>query len=317
MDNRRFEYVTLDVFTSTRFAGNPLAVVKVPRDISITQEQKQLIAREFNYSETTFLHERAEGEAQNEWTVDIFTKDMEIPFAGHPTIGTACYALGELIGGHQNDGTRGRFSIKAGAVDLHYRNKKASASIPHEVHIHKATFSDRDLCEIQPGLLAAQDIRHIKLPERSSAVSIVRGMTFPVIELPDLDTLGSLTADSRLAKLELDEGWGSIHGRCYYYVRLPDSVDGTVNLRTRMIKTGLEDPATGSAASALTSYISMTEKHSRGEKIKFLVIQGVEMGRKSEIHITITMKEEGVVGEVLLEGTAVKVMEGQVFLPPV
>jgi PhzF family phenazine biosynthesis protein len=86
----RLSYVTLDVFTQTSYAGNPLAIVKVPSNQSLTQEQKQLIAREFNFSETVILHENEA--ASYEHTIDIFMTNAEIPFAGHPTIGAAAFS---------------------------------------------------------------------------------------------------------------------------------------------------------------------------------------------------------------------------------
>ena len=314
MDIPSLEYVTLDVFTKWKFSGNPLAIVKVPRSVKLTQEQKQIVAREFNYSETTFIHERDPEESQNHWTVDIFGTGREIPFAGHPTIGTACFALGELVGGNGNGQTRGKFSIKAGPVDLLYNNGRASASIPHNLRVHQATLGVAELGRIQPALQTLRNDGRVDLPGESPVVSIVYGMTWALVHLPDLDTLGAVRTGSNMADITLDEGWGSSHGMSYYYVRLPDSNDGTINLRTRMIKGILEDPATGSAASALTSFLSMQGNRATGEKVKYLVTQGVEMGRKSEIHVTITMERAGVVGNVTLEGTAVKVMEGRVSL---
>ena len=97
-------FTTLDVFTSTRFEGNPLAVVRVPAALrgAITAAQKQAVAREFNLSETVFLHEPAgdddddDGAATTTLEMDIFTVDQELPFAGHPTIGTAVLARHHL-----------------------------------------------------------------------------------------------------------------------------------------------------------------------------------------------------------------------------
>jgi PhzF family phenazine biosynthesis protein len=76
----KLDFVTVDVFTASRFTGNPLAIVKIPGDITITQDQKQKIAQEFNLSETVFLHEDAG--SPEEWKVDIFTTTAELPFAG-------------------------------------------------------------------------------------------------------------------------------------------------------------------------------------------------------------------------------------------
>lgn len=93
-------FTTLDVFTRTRFEGNPLAVVRVPAALrdALTPERKQAVAREFNLSETVFLHEPADSDEATTTVleIDIFTVDQELPFAGHPAIGTAVLARHHL-----------------------------------------------------------------------------------------------------------------------------------------------------------------------------------------------------------------------------
>lgn len=82
-------FVTIDVFTDKPYEGNPLAVVRIPHGVTISQENKQRIAREFNLSETTVLHENSSDSDKDQWVVDIFMTSRELPFAGHPTVGTA------------------------------------------------------------------------------------------------------------------------------------------------------------------------------------------------------------------------------------
>lgn len=89
----KLDYAFVDVFTDKRYEGNPLAIVRVPATCTLTQDQKQSIAREFNLSETTFWHEPKEGDGSNVWVVDIFMVDAELPFAGHPTIGKLMRAI--------------------------------------------------------------------------------------------------------------------------------------------------------------------------------------------------------------------------------
>jgi len=133
----QLEFVTLDVFTATKYEGNPLAVVRIPRGVAVSQEQKQAIAREFNLSEATFLHEGGDISSENAWTVDIFLTTAEIPFAGHPTIGTACYALARVARerGIEDGVIDGTFALKAGPVLLRYdvSKKTTRAAIPHDV----------------------------------------------------------------------------------------------------------------------------------------------------------------------------------------
>lgn len=133
----QLEFVTIDVFTTQPYQGNPLAIVRIPCGRTVSQEQKQAIAQEFNLSETTFLHENDETAQEDVWTVDIFMTTQELPFAGHPTVGTACYILGKVAEerGLQGGVIEASFRLKAGPVGLQYNvaKKTARASIPHDV----------------------------------------------------------------------------------------------------------------------------------------------------------------------------------------
>ncbi len=133
------EFVTVDVFTSNSFAGNPLAIVRIPPGLNVSQSQKLSIACEFNHSETTFLHEKGESSREDAWIVDIFTTTAELPFAGHPTIGTACYILQRIA---QERGVRdgvieASFKLKAGPTGLQYDvvEKMTTAALPHNVYV--------------------------------------------------------------------------------------------------------------------------------------------------------------------------------------
>lgn len=136
------KYTVFDVFTGSPWSqGNPLAVVQLNKESArqITQEQKQLIAREFNFSETTFLHNHSDGNVEEEEakkTVDIFTKTKEVPFAGHPTIGTAAYCFYHVF---HHDSEGGTLTTKAGdiPVRLDHGTGLIGADIPsHNYRIH-------------------------------------------------------------------------------------------------------------------------------------------------------------------------------------
>ncbi|KAJ9625571.1 hypothetical protein H2203_004328 [Taxawa tesnikishii (nom. ined.)] len=315
------DFTTLDVFTSTPYAGNPLAVVKLPASLapSPTQDQKQAIAREFNLSETLFLHERqaAQPDVPPEWRVDIFLTDMEIPFAGHPVIGAACHVLGELAAAQDKAQTgsevvRGKFQVKAGTIGLEYnvKNGEANASIPHNVRIHSNRPTSEAVFATQPALQT-----HLQSSGRTmlqaDLVSPVKGMSFLMVKLPSLEALETIKPYSGQLGMELDEGWGFGPFFSLYYVELP-STDGSdeVNLRTRMVNDAFEDPATGSASCGLGAYLSLQ----RGDKAhtrKYNIVQGVEMGRRSEIGVEVTTTKEGRIDEIHLSGQAVQVMEGR------
>jgi len=137
-------------------------------------------------------------------------------------------------------------------------------------------------------------------------------LTFVLVE-PEDDALQAVSTTSGVAIAELDEGWNQSFVGTYFHVRLADSENGTLNLRTRMIEGLLEDPATGSAASTVTGYLSL-KQGKPNQTLKFAVKQGVEMGRRSNISVEVGMAETHCIGSVNLFGRAVQVMK--VYLKP-
>jgi len=327
-------FTTLDVFTSTAYTGNPLALIRIPSPLRhlITQAQKQNIAAEFNLSETIFLHEQLNPSIP-EWDVEIFTTDAELPFAGHPVIGTAAYVLGVLgAGGGKGHGRgKGRLLTRAGGVDIALAydderrdeedgqgviepnmSSRVSADIPHNVHIHSHTIGDLE--GPIPGLSHLPAIRKAEL--QAPIVSIVQGMTFLLVRLESLEMLGAVQLVSEDVSFHgvLDEGWRTGFVAKYYFVVLEEggwTNGGLTRVRSRMLEVAMEDPATGSAASALSCYLALN----RGEsgRRRFEVTQGVEMGRKSIIGVEVLVGERSEGREVegvKISGNAVVVMEG-------
>lgn len=283
----KLPYVVLDVFTTTRYTGNPLAIVIVPVEFQsvLSQFQKQSIAKEFNLSETVFAHNNDNSDSL---LIDIFTIDQEIPFAGHPTIGTAVWLL--------NDPSKSRKALKtkAGSIPISLvEGGIVTAEIPHDVHVH-------------PSLPSSLSV------EKSCPVlSIVKGMTFILVRVKDLETLATMEAGIERSLDDLDEGWRQGFYGTYFYVDQGTDAQGRRCLRTRMIH-GSEDPATGSAASALCCYLALQVPLSNIKgPIEFTVTQGVEMGRKSEIGVKVGQTgNERRITSVTLIGTAVKVKQG-------
>lgn len=138
-------YSTLDVFTTTQFTGNQLAVVHVPSSlplltsVPLSQEIKQNIAREFKFSETVFLHDALTATSNRQ--LDIFTLKEELPFAGHPIIGTICH----VCQSEEPPLKSVTLLCKAGLIVGRYdpETKLAEAEIPHDVRIHHALVSGR------------------------------------------------------------------------------------------------------------------------------------------------------------------------------
>lgn len=297
-------FVTLDVFTLKRFTGNPLAIVRVPPGKDVSTEQMQTIAREFNLSETLFLHEgQPDKDGVMKWRVRIFVTTDEIPFAGHPTIGASCYALGTLA----NNAKQGRLICNAGPIEVDYADGVAKASIPHNFHRHvQNEYTVEQAHTIHPALKKASSP-----PKAVEVASPVKGMNFVYIELPDLDTLALVDTSGPYPELPGDEGWTEGLWGSFLYVITDSSNAEKVKVRARMIQASLEDPATGSASCGLSALLATKVK--LGRKVKFEITQGVEMGRQSDIGVDLTLKENlEELESVLLSGCSVKVMEGTV-----
>ncbi|KAF9548283.1 putative phenazine biosynthesis protein [Agrocybe pediades] len=291
----RLSFITLDVFTDTRFLGNPLAIVRVPKNLTneLTQEDKQTIAREFDLSETVFLHE---GDLDSPVTIDIFTPNDELPFAGHPTVGSGWYLL------KQNPKKETvTLQTKAGTIPV-VRGKggKVYLEVPVNFKIH-APYKHPRMKAVQSQLKGEDYVNGMNA---EPVVSIVKGMTFFLVEVKSEEALAKFHTFSERLKVPDVGDWGAFIGLYAFYQR-PDGV-----VRTRMFADGIEDPATGSAASTLGGYLAT--KRAQGTH-KINILQGVEMGRKSDIELVVEVGNNKEIVKIQLGGGAVEVMEGTVI----
>ncbi|KAJ7054168.1 hypothetical protein C8F01DRAFT_1164169 [Mycena amicta] len=296
------KFTKLDVFTSTPFYGNPLAIVHVPHGVSLSQDQKQLVAREFNLSETVFHHQESSGDPV---AIDIFTPTEELPFAGHPTVGSGFYLL-SLEPQHDTVTLRTRAGdipvvrASGGGVRL-------QAPIDFKVHPRLTIPSVKTL---QPQLYDADYVNGVSGSE--GCASVVKGMTFLFLALASEEALGRLQPyPSRLqipdAQATLG-AWGTGFAGIYAFYEYT-SEDKVTKLRTRMFDGPLEDPATGSAACTLGGWLALQ----KGPGIhEFKLVQGVEMGRRSDIKVVVDVGDDQKIKSIALEGEAVEVMEGVV-----
>ncbi|KAM0490547.1 hypothetical protein ACHAP8_011452 [Fusarium lateritium] len=311
-------FVTLDVFTTTPFKGNPLGIVHLPPGSSTSQAQKQIIAREFNLSETVFIHDVDSNNDPDPSSrrIDIFMTDRELPFAGHPTIGTAAYLQAHGVS---------RLITKAGPIPIHSNSEEGfvSAVIPHDTYINPRALRDIETKLDLNCLHSTPEIRSAEL--QAPLFSIVRGVTFGLIRLPSLDLLSQISpvAFPCAPRDIMDPEWSEAFIGRYYHVLMGTSVSDsgvrTVKVRTRMVNDKMEDPATGSAACALSSYLALKEYSETALRIE--ITQGVEMGRQSDIvvEVKIAVGEDGErrVKEVQLGGKARQIMTGTIIEPPV
>ena len=234
---RTLHFATVDVFTTKRFTGNPLAIIHLPDSSLLSQAEKQAIAGEFNLSETVFLHV---GDSTNGRRLDIFTTTTELNFAGHPVIGTLSF-----IGQHLKDGPLKLF-INAGTINASFDRSTgvAEAEVPHNFHIHKANIALPDVWDWQPGMKKwseytaddGVDHEHEMDYKLFPVVSVVNGMTFRLIRLPKIEgSLDALEPKMPSISAELDEGWSPSYVGNYFYVILPQVEAGVTKIRGRMI----------------------------------------------------------------------------------
>ncbi|KAL2836523.1 hypothetical protein BJY01DRAFT_221948 [Aspergillus pseudoustus] len=312
----QLDFVTLDVFTTKTYEGNPLGVVFLPPAAfsHLTQAQKQTIARELNLSETIFVHDKASTPSGSR-TIDIFTESVELPFAGHPTIGAASWFLHHAAEkDSKGNAIVQNLLMKAGKVPISLQDPQTgtvTAHVAHNVHIHETQYPLSDVVRLYPTLEA------YLAPEKIALFSVVKGMSQLLIELPSLEALGAVTTaygGQAASASYLDHAWAEGMVCTYFYVKnVDDEKLGKKVIRTRTILGNLEDPATGSAASGLASYLSLTS--GRTGEFKYDVVQGVEMGRRSEIGVEVDIRESSKIESLVLKGSSVKVSEGKIVVP--
>ncbi|KAH9939274.1 uncharacterized protein BXZ73DRAFT_99478 [Epithele typhae] len=305
-------FTTLDVFTDKPFTGNQLAVVKVPAGTPLSLNQRAAIAREFNLSETVFIHEAEDGpNGEATFALNIHIEDgAEIPWAGHPTVGSGFFAA------RAHPSRPIVLRPPAGAMPVARVLDAAGALTGARVRV-AADFRDHGLLPV-PGLTAMQTaLRADDYAGGSGArgfpvASIVKGMTFILVELASVEALGRLRPCA--TRVRPAEGvLGSHEGLVglYAFVRLGEE-GGVVQLRTRMLLGPMEDPATGSAASALSSWLSMQKGPGRWS---MRITQGVEINRPSEIFVDVVIAQSGSVESVELSGSVCEVMRGELPIP--
>ncbi|PDT11841.1 PhzF family phenazine biosynthesis protein [Rhizobium sp. M1] len=300
-------YVTVDVFTSTRFEGNPLAVISDARGLSDVAMQK--IATEFNYSEVTFVLPPEDD--RNSARVRIFTPTMEIPFAGHPNVGTA-YVLGrqaEIFG--KPVGDRLRFEEKAGIVEVDLKRNGGQIEATAIRAPQPLTIGDT-IAEETVARCISLDPRVIVSTTHAPVFASV-GLNFAVAELKGLETLAA--ARPNLAGFQAAAGRQTTSGHDFSLFVYARTSDDPWHIRARMfapLDNVPEDPATGSASAALGTYLVSLAPDADMD-VRITIEQGVEMGRRSIIALDV-VKSGGIVTDVVISGRCVSVMRGEIIL---
>lgn len=289
----RYRYLTCDVFTARRSGGNQLAVL--PDAAGLSTEQMQAIANEFNYSETTFV--LPPSDPAHLARVRIFTPRSEMPFAGHPTVGTAL-ALAWL--GRVPPGGEIVLEELAGPVPVRVEQADGRPGVAEfAAPVAPTCGRPQPAASIGVGLPVEDILTADGLPCVASC-----GAPFLLVEVAGLDALARARLDGAVA---LPDGAKGV----FLFTR--ETGDSSLDVRARMFAPhdGIaEDPATGSAAAAFAGYLAGRPDAAEGWH-RWRIGQGFEMGRPSLIE-TRARREASRVVEVRVGGAAVPVAEGSI-----
>jgi trans-2,3-dihydro-3-hydroxyanthranilate isomerase len=292
-----------DVFSSHPLEGNSVAVFFDGRDL--TGGQMQEIAKEMNLSETTFILPRdAAIESDRGVRVRIFTVQEELPFAGHPTLGTA-FALRSKTGAKNIV-----LELNVGKVPVHFEDGSEEAPLGE-------TFGE--MTQIDPGfgmkhereaVARATGLRVEDFDESLPIETVSTGVPFTVTPLKSLAIIQNLQVDLNRATEYLNKTAGK-----FFYFVTRETVDREARLHARMVFYNGEDPATGSAAGCTATWMVAHGVAKSDERV--MIEQGVEMKRPSRIFVRATLAgnhDDNRVVNVRVGGNAVEIMRGEVFL---
>jgi trans-2,3-dihydro-3-hydroxyanthranilate isomerase len=304
----RYRFVTADVFTDTPFGGNQLAVVPDARGLSDARMQD--VAREFNFSETTFiLPPETPGGTRR---MRIFTPAKELPFAGHPTVGSAhvLAAIGE---------------IPLTGAETHIVLEEGVGPVPVTIRAEDgrpvfAQFAVARLPEVgppPPSRSAIAELLGLDVTDLQSGAmtpqAVSCGLPFLIVPLRNRKAVAR-------ARIRLDR-WETLLAQYWatevLIIALDPEREGS-DIRARMFGPGagvMEDPATGSAAAALGGYLAMREGKTDGDgTMRWVIEQGFEMGRPSILRVEAD-RVAGAVTGVRVGGASVLVSEGSIEVP--
>ena len=290
------------MFTDRPLAGNPLAVVLDAR--GITDDEMLAIAREMNLSETTFVLPPSRTDCLAH--VRIFTPGRELPFAGHPTVGTA-WVLATL---GQTDGAA-RFALEEGIgpVEVELEGDPARPRFVWMRH-RDATFGTA--VKDRPGVAAALGLTEHDLVPHAPIQTGSTGNAFLYVALRDRAAVDRATLDQRRLEHAVPE-----MAALGVLVLAPDPDPARRRVYSRMFAPAhgvTEDPATGSASGALGAYLTIHRLIAPGSEMRIVSEQGTKMGHQSFVHVTLALRD-GAVTDIRVGGAVVPVIDGRLTLP--
>jgi trans-2,3-dihydro-3-hydroxyanthranilate isomerase len=292
---RRLAMAQWDVFTSTPLEGNSVAVFFDARDLS--DAEMQAIAKEMNLSETTFIFPRDPAvERERGVRVRIFTVQEELPFAGHPTLGTAFALRGE------SGAKEITLDLNAGKVPVRFEDTPGQPGFGEMTQVDPKFSVQHD----REALAQATGLRIEDLDPSLPIETVSTGLAFTVTPLKSLAVIRKLRVDLNRAAEYLEKTGGK-----FFYFVTRETADPAARLHARMIFYNGEDPATGSAAGCTAAWMVAHGVAESDQRV--LIEQGVEMQRPSRIFVRAARNDNRVVN-VRVGGNAVEVMRGELFL---
>jgi trans-2,3-dihydro-3-hydroxyanthranilate isomerase len=301
-----YDYAQLDVFAENPLEGNPLAVFADGRGLSA--DEMQAIARETNLSETTFILPRApEVEHERGVHVRIFLTTAEIPFAGHPTLGTASW----LYWNHPTLRCADEIilDLAVGPVPVRFKQPQPNdCGVFATMKQNDPIFGEiRNSVVDRKALAAALSLSPDDLDPDLPAQVVSTGLSFCIVPLRSLEVASRLRISAHLSRPYLDR-----IGTTFFYCITRAATDSGADWHARMQFDRGEDPATGSASGCAISYLVRHGAVTTGKQI--VIEQGIEVLRPSRIYASAEIENE-VVKKVFVGGRTIPVACGRFFLP--
>ncbi|MGD1078487.1 MAG: PhzF family phenazine biosynthesis protein [Candidatus Sulfotelmatobacter sp.] len=292
---RRLAMAQWDVFSSKPLEGNSLAVFFDARGLS--DAEMQSITKEMNLSETTFVCPRDPGtESERGVRVRIFTVQEELPFAGHPTLGTAFALRGE------SGAKEVTLELKVGKVPVRFEETPGQPVFGEMTQIDPVFGMQHE----RDAVARATGLRVEDFDPALPIETVSTGVAFTVTPLKSLAGIQKLRVDLNRAAEYLEKTGGKF---LYFVAR--EAVDPAARLHARMLFYNGEDPATGSAAGCTAAWMVAHGVAEPDERV--LIEQGIEIQRPSEIFVRAARRDNRIVN-VRVGGNAIEVMRGEVFL---
>jgi trans-2,3-dihydro-3-hydroxyanthranilate isomerase len=301
-----YDYALVDVFAENPLEGNALAIFTDARGLST--DEMQALARETNLNETTFILPRApEVERERGVQVRIFLTTEEVPFAGHPTLGTASwlYCNHPLLRGAEQI----TLDLGIGPIPVRFTTPQpCEQGVFGTMKQIDPTFGDiRNSREDREALAAALNLSADDLDPKLPAQVVSTGMLFCIVPLRSLEVAARLRISPQPARAYLDR-----IGAKFFHCITRARADSGADWHARMQFDRGEDPATGSASGCTIAYLVRHGAAGSGQPI--VIEQGIEMLRPSRIHVSAAI-ENGVVTKVFVGGRTIPVANGRFFLP--